>query len=417
MQLNNDTYTLLSADWLLVCDDNFTIIQDGAIVFEKQIIEVGTFKELEKKYPNIKNKYCGKNSVLMPGLINSHIHLEFSANKTTLRYGNFMDWLGSVIANREDLIEKATKEVIDKELKNILNSGTTTIGAISSYGFDMDSCKQSDLNVVYFTEVIGSKPDMIDTLLTDFKAKLHSAVSQKDDNFIPAIAIHSPYSVHPFLIREVLQVAREQKLSVSAHFQESETENEWLNKSTGEFTNFFKNFLQQTVSLTKPNEFLEQFKSIKNLSFTHCVQANQDELTQINNLNASIIHCPKSNRLLNNSILNLNYLEDINLSIGTDGLSSNNSLNLFDEIRTAFFMHNSIHPDILSKKLLLSATNGGSIALGLHKGILETDKDADIISFTLPDVCENEENVATSIILHTSKVNTSYIQGKNIELS
>jgi len=414
---NTTNYKFLSSDWILTCDDNFTIIQNGAIVFDKQIIDIGPQEDLLKKYPHLQNQYCGVNSVLMPGLINSHIHLEFSANKTTLKYGNFMDWLGSVIANREDLIEKATKKLIDKELNQMLQSGTTTIGAISSYGFDMPSCIDSPLNVVYFTEVIGSKADMVDTLFTDFQARLKSAKLSKKDNFIPAIAIHSPYSVHPFLVREVLKIAKDENLSVSAHFQESIAENEWLNKSSGEFTAFFKNFLQQTISTGKPSEFLQLFKGVKNLSFTHCVQANKDELVQIKELEASIIHCPKSNRLLDNSLLNLNYIKDINLAIGTDGLSSNNSLSLFDEIKTAFFMHTSIHPNILSEQLLLNATKGGADCLGLNKGILTKDKDADIISFTLPDSCDEKQNLPTAIILHTSKVDQTYIQGKYIELS
>ena len=57
----------------------------------------------------------------MPGLINSHIHLEFSANSTTLKYGNFMNWLNSVIKSRDELINKATKQLIDAKLKKYLD--------------------------------------------------------------------------------------------------------------------------------------------------------------------------------------------------------------------------------------------------------------------------------------------------------
>ena len=415
--INETNYKLLTANWIVTCDDDFTIIENGAVVFDKQIVAVGTQESILKQYPTLENNYCGENSVLMPGLINSHIHLEFSANKTQLKYGNFMDWLYSVIEHREDLIEKATSEVIDNELNNMLKCGTTTIGAISSYGFDMESCIKSDLNVVYFTEVIGSKADMIDTLYTDFQAKYKNAKAHKNDKFIPAIAIHSPYSVHPFLIREVLNQARADDVSVSAHFQESKAENEWLTKSSGEFTDFFKNFLQQNISLSQPFEFLALFKGIKNLSFTHCVEANEKELKMIKDLDASIIHCPNSNRLLNNSILNIDFIKDIDMALGTDGLSSNNSLSLFDELRSALFMHTSTHLNTLSKKLLLSATKGGATALGLNKGSLKVNSDADIISITLPQLCKNADDLATAIILHTKNVSNTYIQGEKIELS
>jgi cytosine/adenosine deaminase-related metal-dependent hydrolase len=406
----------LKADWVLTCDDNFTILEDAGVIFDDKIIEVGNSVYLEEKYIDLEPIYCGVNSILMPGLINSHVHLEFSANKTSLKYGNFIHWLNSVIKNREDLIEKASSDVIEQEINLMLKTGTTTIGAISSYGFDLEPCTKTPMNVVYFTEVIGSKPEMIDTLFSDFKMKYNGVQKYKSDSFIPAIAIHSAYSVHPFLVREVLNIAKNDNVPVSAHFQESKSENDWLNYSNGSFTDFFNNFLGQTQSVTKPNEFLNQFKNMQNLSFTHCVEANESEINQIKELNASIIHCPKSNRLLNNSSLNLQHLgDDISLSLGTDGLSSNNSLSLFDEMQSALFIHTNYHVEDISKRLLLAATNGGAKALGLNKGTLEVDKDADIIRLSLPDNCE-VDNLLSSIILHTKSVDQVFIKGEKIEI-
>lgn len=404
------------ADWVLTCDEDFTIIKNGVVVFDEKIIEVDNYENIREKYLYEDIKYLGTNSVLMPGLINTHVHLEFSANKTSLKYGNFVKWLFSVIAKREELVEKATNELIANELSTMIKNGTTTIGAISSYGFDMQACVDSDINVVYFTEVLGSKANMIDTLFADFKAKLKTAKQNAKKNFIPAIAIHSPYSTHPFLIREVLKMAKEDNMAVSAHFQESRAENDWLNYSSGEFELFFKDMLDQHESLTKPSDFLYQFKDIKNLSFTHCVQANSKELDQIKELNASIIHCPNSNRLLSNAALNLSYIDDIPLAMGTDGLSSNHSLNMFEELRIAFYIHTNFEPNQLAQKLLLAATKGGADALGLNKGQLKKGFDADIISFKLPDVCEDAEDLSTAVILHTSKADQVFIGGDN-ELS
>ncbi|MEA3314262.1 MAG: metal-dependent hydrolase [Campylobacterota bacterium] len=404
---------ILQANWLVGCGYDYKIIENGAIVFDEKIIDVDTIENIKQKYQNENIEDLGENSVLMPGLINSHIHLEFSGNKTTLQYGNFVKWLFSVIANREELIEKADEKLIDKTLKDIINTGTTTIGAISSYGFDMNSCIKSPINTVYFTEVLGSKADMIDTLFLDFKEKLNSAISNKSDSFIPAIAIHSPYSTHPFMIREVLNIAKENNMVVSSHFQESKSENDWLNKSEGEFKEFFSKLLNQNKSITTPMDFLNQFKDIEHLSFTHCVEANEEELNKIKELNATIIHCPNSNRLLTNSSLNLKYLDNINIAMGTDGLSSNYSLSMFDEIRNAVFINNDYDINELSNLLLKSATKGGADMLGLRKGILKKDYDADIISFNTPDKIENKEDLAVAIILHTKDVKRTYIKGKN----
>ncbi len=405
---------ILKATWLVTCDKHSTIIENGAVVYDEHIIQIASYDEIKASYPSVEIEDLGENSVLMPGLINTHVHLEFSANKTTLSYGNFMDWLHSVMSNREELVEKSNQEIISKELKKILKTGTTTIGAVSSYGFDLQPCLNTPINVVYFNEVIGSKPEMIDTLFTDFKARLNSTLQYKSQRFIPAIAIHSPYSVHPFLLREVVKIAKEKELSVTAHFLESQEEKEWLKSNTGSFLDFFMKLLGQKESVTSPMDFLNQFKGIEHLSFTHCVEANDDELNKIGKLGAVINHCPTSNRLLNNSKLHLKKLQDIPFSIGTDGLSSNNSLSMFDELRNALMIHTTQNMTSFSNKLLKAATLNGAKALGLNKGSLEEGKQSDIISFSLPDNIKNPQDVAMHIILHTKYASRIIIGGEDV---
>jgi len=405
---------IITAKWVITCDENFSIIKDGAIVFDKKIIQIDTISNIQKKYPNEEIEEAKKNSVLMPGLINSHVHLEFSANSTTLKYGNFMNWLNSVIKNRDNLIEKATTKLISKKLEKMKKTGTTTFGAISSYSFDLEACVKSPLNTVFFSEVIGTKADMADTLFADFKARLDTAKKNSSDNFIPAVAIHSPYSVHPFLIRESLRLAKDEDLAVTAHFLESPEEFEWLHRDEGLFIDFFKNFLGQDKAVTKPMEFLNQFKGVEKLSFTHCVESSNDDLEKIKELDAVVNHCVTSNRVLNNTKLDMQRLNGINFSIGTDGLSSNNSLSMFDELRNALMAHIDENVVDFSKKLLIAATVNGSRALGVNKGVLKQNKDADIISFTVPDEVEDVNDLAMHVILHTKFVDKTIIGGEYV---
>ncbi len=403
---------IISANWIVTCDENNSIIKNGAVVFNDKIEEIDTLSNIEKKYPNIEIEKLPENSVLMPGLINSHVHLEFSGNTTTLKYGNFYSWLTSVIKHREDLITMANTQLILSKLNKMKRTGTTTIGAISSYSYDLDACVKSPLNKVFFCEVIGTKGDMIDTLFADFKDRLNIARKHKAANFIPAIAIHSPYSVHPFLVRETLKLAREENLPVTSHFLESQEEFEWLHKDEGAFVEFFKNFLNQEQAVTKPMEFLNLFSNIKNLSFTHCVEASAADLEKIKLLGASINHCVTSNRLLNNTKLDLEKLKDIPFTIGTDGLSSNNSLSMFDELRNVLMAHYDKNVLEFSTLLLKAATANASRALGLNKGSISKDLDADMITFTLPDKIEDEEDLAMQIILHTKFVDKTIIGGE-----
>ena len=404
---------IISANWIVTCDENNSIIENGAVVYDEKILEIGSFLEIKEKYPNLEIEEPKENSILMPGLINSHVHLEFSGNTTTLKYGNFYSWLTSVIKHREDLINKADKKLISTKLDRMKKTGTTTIGAISSYSFDIEACLNSPINKVFFCEVIGSKADMIDSLFADFKSRLNNAKKFASKNFIPAIAIHSPYSVHPFLLRETLKLAREENLAVSTHFLESKEEFDWLHRDEGSLLEFFKNFLNQEKAVSKPMDFLNQFINLKNLSFTHCVEASDDDLEKIKSLGASINHCVTSNRLLNNTKLDLNRLKDIPFTIGTDGLSSNNSLSMFDELRNALMAHYDKNVLDFSKILLKAATVNGSRALGLNKGVIEKDFDADMIYFSLPDSVEDKNELPMHIILHTKFVDKVIIGGKD----
>lgn len=406
--------TIITADWIVTCDQDNTIIQNGSIAFDTKIHDIGNFEEISPKYPNAKIIHTNPNSILFPGLINPHVHLEFSANKTTLKYGNFMTWLNSVIEHRAELIEKADTKLIKDELNIMLNSGITTIGAISSYGFDTEALSQSSQNIVHFCEIIGSNAAMIDTLFADFKARLNESLKLKNDKYYPAIAIHSPYSVHPFLIRESIKVAIENNLAVSAHFLESNEEKEWLENSTGGMLDFFKNFLNQTKSVTKSEEFLNQFKGLKNISFTHCCCADENELQKIDELNGTIIHCPTSNRFLTNNTIEYKNLENRMFALGTDGLSSNYSLSLWDEMRNALFIHKNINIIELSQKLIKASTVGSAKALGFNqKGSIINGYDADIITITLPDSCTKNEVILQSI-LHTSLASNVFIKGEQI---
>jgi cytosine/adenosine deaminase-related metal-dependent hydrolase len=404
---------IISANWIITCNENSSIIKNGAIVYAEQIIEIASLEAIEKKYPNIEITKLKENSVIMPGLINSHVHLEFSSNTTTLKYGNFMNWLHSVIASREELIEKSTTKLISLKLEKMKKTGTTTIGAISSYLYDLEACIKTPINTVYFNEVIGSKADMADTLFSDFKSRLLQSKAHSSKNFIPAVAIHSPYSVHPFLVREALTLARAENLAVSTHFLESPEEFEWLHKDKGGFLDFFKNFLGQERSVTRPMEFLNQFKKIENLSFTHCVEASNEDFEKIKELGAIINHCPTSNRFLNNSRLSLDKIK-VPFSLGTDGLSSNNSLSMFDELRNALMVHTDRNIIKFSKILLKAATKNGSEALGLNKGELIVGKDADMICFSLPNNIKDEEDIFMNIILHTKFVDKSIIGGSYV---
>lgn len=400
----------------MVCDKEFNIIKNGGVCFDEKIIETGNGEELVAKYKNADILNLGKNSVIMPGLINPHVHLEFSANTATLKYGDFMLWLKSVISLREELQNRCTQSLIEGVLDEILKSGTTSIGAVSSFGLDLKPCVKTPLNAVYFVEAIGSNPAAIDALFEDFQSRYHEAAAAKNSSFTPAVSIHSPYSTHPVLARHALKIAKDENAVVSAHFMESLHERKWLDSGEGAMGEFMKNFNSHAKPMTTAYEFLELFNGVKTL-FTHAVHAKDEEFEIIAKQKNALIHCPRSNALLGTGALDMKKALNANvpLLLGTDGLSSNISLNLWDEMRAALFTHQSYELNSLAVLLLNSCTNEAARALNLNKGRLKKGFDADIIALKLKEPPQDTSDIPLHAILQTTTAQKVYIKGKEIK--
>lgn len=404
--------TLITADFVLTCNEDFEIIEEGAVLFDATILEVGKSSELKAKHPSATVIETPKNSVILPGLINSHVHLEFSANQSMLRYGDFIAWLRSVIKHREELSALATTELISAKLQEMLKSGTTTLGAISSFGADLEACTQTPQRVVYFNEVLGSVPSAVDAMYGDFRGRLEASKEFTCKDFIPAVSVHSPYSTHPILAKKALGIAREEGCVVSTHFMESPAERAWIDEGSGDFQAFFSAFNPHAKPMSTSMEFLELFSQNPTL-FTHAVQATHEELHVISKQKATLTHCPVSNRLLGVGKLDLEAVSEqgINLTLGTDGLSSNISLSLWDEMRSALMLHPTSKLITLAKTLLQSVTCNASKALQLPCGVLEKERYADIIVATLPQACEVDD-VPLQLILHTKQTHLTFIDGE-----
>lgn len=390
------------------------ITSNLAVAFDKTIKKIAPLEVLTKEFPHAKVTNLKENSLLMPGLINAHVHIEFSANKTELSYGDFMSWLYSVIENREELINGCELGCMKKAIDSMLANGITTFGAVSSHGMDLEACVHAPQNVVFFNELIGSQATMADALFTDFLARLDASKSIKREGFYPAVAIHSPYSVHPILIKKAIDIVKNENLKLTAHFMESEAERNWLDNSDGDFKDFFENLLKQKYTVSDSKEFLEYFNG-SNALLTHVVKANEDELQVLAQNKHTVIHCPISNRLLGNGVLDLNKLDEKNIRwiVATDGLSSNYKLDLFEEMKIALFMQSDAPLLELANKLIRSVTIDAANALGINTGEIREGKNADMLVIDLDK--EPNEELALHLILHKYNISSIYINGKLIQ--
>lgn len=386
-------------------------VQNKAVAFTETIKGIGTLEELIQRYPDAKVIQTEPNSILYPGFINTHVHLEFSANRTSLAYGSFKPWLDSVIEHRDELIGACNNEMMLDECTKMMRSGITTFGAISSFGNELEVCEKTPQRVVFFNELIGSNAMYADMLYGDFQERVRASQSCEESSRITAaVAIHSPYSVHPIILQRAVNVAKKNNMPLSAHFLESQAEREWLESSSGTLKAFFLKYFNSSQTVTNIEEFMHAFDTHPT-HFTHCVQATEEELNYLAKKGHSVAHCPRSNRYLGCGRL---AIEDLPLpfTVATDGLSSNDSLNIFDELRAAIMLHNDMPIQELSEKLLRAVTGDAAEILGLNCGKLEVDKLADFTVITLPEEPKRTEELALWTILHTKEASEVYIEGE-----
>ena len=130
----------------------------------------------------------------------------------------------------------------------------------------------------------------------------------------------------------------------------------------------------------------------------------------------SIAHCPRSNRYLGVGRLPIEILKDLKLkySVATDGLSSNDSLSILDELRAGLMLHHQAPIQLLANKFIASITSDAADILGLECGRIEVGKLADFAVVTLREAPKRKEEIALWSIIHTKEVSEVYIEGIKI---
>jgi 5-methylthioadenosine/S-adenosylhomocysteine deaminase len=193
-----------------------------------------------------------------------------------------------------------------------------------------------------------------------------------------AFAPHAPYSVSDETLRRVRKLADELEVPIEMHVHETATEVAEALEQTG----------QRPLARLAAHGLL-------NASFIaiHATQLTCEEIGQLAESGASVIHCPRSNMKLASGACPVAELHraGVNVALGTDGAASNNRLDLWADLQTAALLGKLIANDAAAIPALAAlemATLGGARALGLADqiGSLEPGKQADMICVALDDL-------------------------------
>ena len=399
--------TILIKNALILNPNNFENKKQSLLIKDDLIAEIAeTIDE-----GNVDKIIDAEGKILLPGLINTHTHLSMTLFRGLADDLSLDSWLNDHIwpmeanLNGDYCYIGALLGAVE-----LIKSGTTTFSDMYFYMEDVArAVEDAGIRAVLSYGMIDfgdaeKREAEIEENLQLFK----SCNGMADGRIKVFFGPHSPYTASEDLLIKVRELADEYNMGIHIHVSETEKE---INDSLDERG-------------LRPFEYLEKIGFLgPDVVAAHCVWLSDEEIKIIKKHDVKVSHNPCSNMKLASGIAPVSKLieNDICVSIGTDGASSNNNLDLIEELKTASLLQkvSTLDPKVLtSDEAITMATIKGAEALGLENeiGSIEVGKKADIILIDInsanmvPDSSSLSSNVIYSA--NGSNVDTTICNGK-----
>ncbi len=361
-------------------------VEGGAfVVLDGQIVAVGSLAEVRRSYPAVK-VIDYPDAILTPLLVNAHTHLELTDYPDWNRHTagesptSFVDWILHLIEIKRTLDETDYRLSLRHGIEQSMAAGTGAVGDIlSQYGL-RDLYTQAPLNGFAFLETLGQDPEKIGKI----SHRLHQALDDDSCGSVPlGVSPHSPYTISRDYLTRIYSWCRNNGSRCTTHLAESAEEVQFVEKSCGDLAGRFYPYVGwegyiPPPSGLRPVEYLAHAGGLfpENL-LVHGVQLNDAEIATLAEKNMSLVLCLRSNAQLDVGHAPAGKLQraGVKLALGTDSLSSCDSLSIWDEMA---FAHRWFDGELDAPTLFRMATLGGAEVLGLESriGSLEIGKSA-----------------------------------------
>ncbi|HWS80059.1 MAG TPA: amidohydrolase family protein [Rubrobacter sp.] len=350
-------------------------LQDGAVlVREGRIGAVGDLATIGHENPGTEIRFF-PNCTIIPGAVNVHAHLGFR-RKDAPEDGAFSEWLRTLI---ERLPEKEawTAEAAGDSAREAVAAGTTYMAESSPYGECLPQLAESGMaGTVYaefFPHEIGAPKEAIDYIVakvSDLRVGLPERVDAQ-------VSVHSPYTVDPESSRLAARRTREMGWKLAIHLSESPEEVEFLKSGTGGLADIFGSNEWGGIGVS-PVRYAQGVELLapQTIAAHLATGVSDEDIEVLAQTGVAAAHCPRSNAYLRCGVSPVPAMiaSGIRVGMGTDGLWSSPSMNLFEETLFAVELHG-----MSGAAGLELATLGGARALGIEAGTgtLEAGKWAD----------------------------------------
>lgn len=317
---------------------------------------------------------------LCPGFINAHCHLELSYLKGVVTPKTGMAYfIRELLKNRFKFTPEQVQQSYADAEQEMLQNGIVAVGDISNFDHSLYIKQQGKLYYHTFVELLGMNPFDAGVLLDGANqlASRFKNIPKGNASVVP----HAPYTVSPSLFSLLKTNCYIDDLPVSIHMQESPAEEQFIYDLTGDFATLFTDlkfdFSRMPQYKAKPiRATLPQLPLCSSLLMVHNTLTTAEEIKWAHSIHKNIYWtlCPKANLYIEDRLPDIPAFvkENGKIVLGTDSLTSNDTLSITEEMKTI----NSHFPEITMEQMIPWATINGAKALAVEKqfGSLEKNK-------------------------------------------
>jgi len=417
--MNRRVWIKKPLDILAVNAENGIVIQGSKIV---ELVPKGATPALE-----VDEIYDASNSVVLPGLINTHHHFYQTLTRAypTALNKELFPWLTSLYTVWEHLDSEMIYQSTKLALVELLLSGCTTASdhhyvfsdsTKDAIDIQMSVAKELGMRVVLTrgSMSLGQKdgglpPQSVvqdEQVILDDSIRLIKEYHQTNDGAMTQLALApcSPFSVSTELMKQSAKLAKEYDVCLHTHLAETIDEEEFC----------LKKFGMRTVDYLEHTNWLHDKTWL-----AHGIHFNEEEIQRLGKANVGICHCPTSNMMLASGICKTLELEKAGaiIGLGVDGSASNDGSNMIQEVRMAMYLQRLQYGSskITHQKAYEWATKGSASLLRRDDiGKIAVGKEADIALFTLDELrfSGSHDPLAALLLCGAQKANRVMIAGK-----
>ncbi len=375
-------------------DSQRRVIRDGAVLIrDDRITQVGKADQL-RVFPRAEFEIDAKGSLVLPGLIDTHVHLAQALLRGCADDTSLIDWLQKFVWPLQGNFDAGDGRASAKLcILEMIKSGTTIFLESllhSRYGFDgiAQSLEASGMRGILSKTVMGlpgygseksiMHPGMVEdaeTCLREVESHFKDWNGKGDGRIMVWYGARSLGGCTRELYERIANGAERLGTGVTMHLSEVQEDVRYAKKEFG----------------MMPGELMNQVGLAgRNVVFAHGVWLTEKEWQILASKGASVAHCPSSNMKLASGIAKVPEMLEagVNVGLGCDGGPSNNCYDMVREMKTASLLQKARLLDPLALRaetVLEMATINGAKALGLQKdlGSIEVGKKADLILVSL----------------------------------